>query len=89
MVPVHFGGGIFQMKEKIKRNASVETLLFLSSNLDQIIGKTNLINELLEEESDPLVIQKLEEKLTLLEKEVEYIGKKIQVEKNIINKERK
>ena len=77
------------MKEKIKRNASVETLLFLSSNLDQIIGKTNLINELLEEESDPLVIQKLEEKLNLLEKEVEYIGKKIQVEKNIINKERK
>lgn len=74
------------MKKIIKENINVKTLNFLSSKLDEIIGKSELINELLEEENDPSLIEKLEKKLSKLEQEVEFIGNKIRIEKEIIGK---
>lgn len=88
MVQVHFGGGILQgiLKKMKKENINVKTLNFLSSKLDEIIGKSELINELLEDEEDPNQIIKLEKKLSKLEQEVDFIGNKIRVEKEIINR---
>ena len=78
-----------QKKEKVKKeekveNFSVKTLNLLSTRLDEIVGKSELINELLEEEDDPRLIKLLDKKLTKLENELEYIGNKIRIEQEII-----
>lgn len=73
-------------KKEIKKNLSIDTLVFLSSKLDEILGKSDLINELLEEEDDPKFIELLDKKLTRLENEIEYIGNKIRIEQDIIKK---
>lgn len=70
--------------QEVKKNLSIETLVFLSSKLDEIMGKSELINELLEEEDDPKFIELLDAKLTKLENEIEYIGNKIRIEQDII-----
>ena len=89
LVGVLFGKKMQKKKEKIQeitKNMSIETLGFLSSKLDEIMGKSELINELLEEDDDPNFIELLNKKLSKLENEIEYIGNKIRIEQDIIKK---
>ena len=70
----------------MKNKLYIQSLAFLNSKLDEIIGKTDLINELMDDEEDPKILVKLEEKLSLLEKEVEHIGNKIRIEQEMLKK---
>lgn len=72
--------------KKIKDNLIIETLSFLSQKIDNIVGKSELINELLEEIDDPIIIEKLDKKLEILEKELDHIGNKIDIEQKFLKK---
>lgn len=74
---------MFQGKKKKQKesNLILETLNFLNQRIDNIVGKSELINELLEEIDDPYIIEKLNKKLSKLEKELDHIGSKIDLEK--------
>lgn len=80
-----FGFGVMcKGKKKIKDKLIIETLSFLNQKIDNIVGKSELINELIQEIDDPLIIEKLNEKLTVLEKELDHIGRKIDLEQKIL-----
>ncbi len=79
-------GGMYKGKKKIKDSFVLETLSFFNQKIDFIVGKSELINELLEEIDDPVIIEKLNEKLIDLEKEIDYIGKKIDLEQRNLKK---
>lgn len=74
---------MFQGKKKKQKenNLILETLNFLNQKIDNIVGKSELINELLDEIDDPVIIEKLNIKLAILEKELDHIGSKIDLEK--------
>lgn len=67
-------------------NFIIQTLSFLNQKIDNIVGKSDLINELLQETDDPMLIQKLNDKLQILENEIDYIGKKIELEHKNLKK---
>lgn len=77
---------MLQEDKKEKSSLVLETLSFLNQNIDRIIGKSELINELLEEVEDPKIIELLNEKLILLDKEITHIGNKIDSEQKILKK---
>jgi hypothetical protein len=68
-------------KKQKENNLIIETLSFLNQKIDNIVGKSDLINELLEEIDDPVIIESLNKKLAVLEKELDHIGSKIDLEK--------
>lgn len=73
-------------KKKIENNLILETLAFLNQKLDIIVGKSELINELIEEFDDPKIIEILNEKLMILENELDHIGSKIDLEQRNLKK---
>lgn len=77
---------MFKGKKKIKDKLIIETLSFLNQKIDNIVGKSELINELLEETDDPVLIEKLDSKLLALEKELDHIGNKIEIEQKFLKK---
>lgn len=70
----------------IKNNLVLETLGFLNQKIDIIIGKSELINELLEEVDDPLIVNLLQKKLDILELEINHIGLKIDLEQKCLKR---
>lgn len=77
---------MYNRKKKIKDDLVIETLSFLNQKIDNIVGKSDLINELLEETDDPILIDKLDHKLMALEKELDFIGRKIDLEQKNLKK---
>ena len=68
----------------MKKNYTVETLVFLNSKLDEIIGKSDLIKELLKEEEDPKILNLLDKKLEKLQEELDFIDNKIRLEQKML-----
>jgi len=73
-----------EKKKKQKENSNnliLETLGFLNQRIDIIVGKSEIICDLLDEFDDPILLEKLNCKLSELEKELDHIGSKIDLEK--------
>lgn len=62
----------------------LQTLLWLSKQIDDINAKSEVIGELLMQETDRKIIKKLDDKLAQYEKDLENIGYKIQKEKELL-----
>jgi hypothetical protein len=65
-------------------NMHLQTLLWLNKQIDDINAKSEVIGELLMNETDCRVIKKLDNKLAQYEKDLENIGLKIQKEKELL-----
>lgn len=70
----------------MKDDMTLKTLSFLTQKLDEIVGKSDLINEILEETTDKRMIRLLQRKLVDLEKELAYITEKVNLEKKMLKK---
>jgi hypothetical protein len=66
-------------------NMHIQTLMWLDKQIDQINAKGAFIGEMLLEERDTKIIEKLDKKLQELENELEIINQKIQFERSLIN----
>ena len=64
----------------------IETLAWLDRQIDDIHAQSVLVGELLLDEDDPKIIEKYDNKLAELEKELENIDNKINFERSILNK---
>lgn len=64
----------------------MQTLAWLDKQIDDIHAQSVLVGELLLDEDDPRVIEKYDNKLAELEKELENIDNKINFERSILNK---
>ena len=64
----------------------IETLAWLDRQIDDIHTQSVLVGELLLDEDDPKIIEKYDNKLAELEKELENIDNKINFERSILNK---
>ena len=64
----------------------IETLAWLDRQIDDIHAQSVLVGELLLDEDDPRIIEKYDNKLAELEKELENIDNKINFERSILNK---
>jgi hypothetical protein len=73
-------------KEKPQTNLILETLSFFNQKIDFIIGKSEVLNELLEEIDDPKILTHIHKKIENLEKELDYIGTKINLEQKLLKK---
>lgn len=69
----------------MKANMHLETLRWLDKQIDDINAKSELIGELLMEETDKDLVKKLDKKLAQYEKELDDIAQKIEFEKKILN----
>jgi len=67
-------------------NMHIETLAWLDRQIDDIHAQSVLVGELLLDEDDPRIIEKYDNKLAELEKELENIDNKINFERSILNK---
>jgi tRNA A22 N-methylase len=67
-------------------NMHIETLAWLDRQIDDIHAQSVLVGELLLDEDDPKIIEKYDNKLAELEKELENIDNKINFERSILNK---
>jgi hypothetical protein len=65
-------------------NMHLQTLLWLNKQIDEINAKSEVIGELLMNETDRRVIKKLDNKLAQYEKDLENIGRKIEIEKELL-----
>jgi hypothetical protein len=65
-------------------NMHLQTLLWLNQQIDDINAKSEVIGELLMNETDRRVIKKLDNKLAQHEKDLENIGRKIEIEKELL-----
>jgi hypothetical protein len=65
-------------------NMHLQTLLWLNKQIDDINAKSEVIGELLMQETDRRVIKKLDNKLAQYEKDLENIGRKIEIEKELL-----
>jgi len=65
-------------------NTSIDTLVWLNKQLDELNGKSKLIGEMLLEEDNPELVQILDRKLTEIEKEYNSLHNKLLQEKEII-----
>ena len=77
-------GFMLKGTKRQKNNLILESLSFLNQKIDIIVGKSELINELLDEIEDPVLIEILHKKLDLLEKEIDHIGNKIDLEQKFL-----
>ena len=68
------------------RKMVIETLGWLNTQIDEINGKSKILLELINEEENPLIVSKLEKKVTALERELECIGNKIRLEQEMLSK---
>jgi len=62
----------------------LQTLLWLNKQIDDINAKSDVIGELLMNETDRRIIKKLDNKLAQYEKDLENIGRKIEIEKELL-----
>ena len=67
-------------------NMHIETLAWLDKQIDDIHAQSVLVGELLLDEDDPKIIEKYDNKLAELEKELKNIDNKINFERSILNK---
>lgn len=67
-------------------NMHLETLVWLSKQIDDIHAQSVLVGELLMDEDDPKIVEKYDRKLSELEKELQNINNKIEVEKRMLAK---
>ena len=65
-------------------NMHLQTLLWLNKQIDDINAKSDVIGELLMQETDRRVIKKLDNKLAQYERDLENIGRKIEIEKELL-----
>jgi len=65
-------------------NMHLRTLLWLNQQIDDINSKSEVIGELLMNETDRRIIKKLDDKLAQYEKDLENIGRKIEIEKELL-----
>lgn len=70
----------------MEANMHIQTLAWLDKQIDDIHAQSVLVGELLLDEDDPKVIEKYDNKLAELEKELENIDNKINFERSILNK---
>jgi len=66
-------------------NMHIQTLMWLDKQIDEINAKGAFIGEMLLEETDKKIINKLDKKLQELENELEIINQKIEFERSLIN----
>jgi tRNA A22 N-methylase len=66
-------------------NMHIETLLWLNKQIDDIHAQSVLVGELLMDEDDPGVIKKYDKKLQQLERELDIVNNKIELERTLIN----
>lgn len=64
-------------------NMHLETILWLNKQIDDIHAQSVLVGELLMDEDDPKIIEKYDNKLAQLEKELQGINRKIELEKEM------
>jgi hypothetical protein len=64
-------------------NMHLETILWLNGQIDNIHAQSVLVGELLMDEDDPKIVEKYDKKLSELEKELEGINFKLEVEKRM------
>jgi len=65
-------------------NMHLETILWLNKQIDDIHAQSVLVGELLMDEDDPKIIEKYDNKLAQLEKELEGINLKIETERRML-----
>lgn len=70
----------------MEANMHIQTLTWLDKQIDDIHAQSVLVGELLLDEDDPKIIEKYDNKLAELEKELENIDNKINFERSILNK---
>jgi hypothetical protein len=68
----------------MESNMHLETLLWLNQQIDDIHAKSVLVGELLLGEKDPTIIKKYDRKLQELEKELDGINSKIEMERRLL-----
>lgn len=62
-----------------------KTILWLDRQIDEINSQSKLIGELMLDEDDPRIIEKYDEKLAELEKQLEVIDQRIELERKMLN----
>ncbi len=62
----------------------LETILWLNKQIDDIHAQSVLVGELLMDEDDPRIIEKYDNKLAELEKELNGINNKIELERKLL-----
>ena len=62
----------------------LETILWLNKQIDDIHAQSVLVGELLMDEDDPKIIEKYDNKLAELEKELNGINNKIELERKLL-----
>ena len=62
----------------------LETILWLNKQIDDIHAQSVLVGELLMGEDDPRIIEKYDNKLAELEKELNSINNKIELERKLL-----
>lgn len=67
-------------------NMHIQTLAWLDRQIDDIHAQSVLVGELLLDEDDPRILEKYDNKLAELEKELENINNKIEVERRMLAK---
>lgn len=65
-------------------NMHLETLVWLNKQIDDIHAQSVLVGELLMDEDDPKIVEKYDEKLASLEKQLDIINNKIEFERKMI-----
>ena len=70
----------------MEANMHIQTLAWLDKQIEDIHAQSVLVGELLLDEDDPKIIEKYDNKLAELEKELENIDNKINFERSILNK---
>jgi tRNA A22 N-methylase len=68
----------------MESNMHLETILWLNKQIDDIHAQSVLVGELLLDEDDPRIIEKYDNKLAELEKELNSINNKIELEKKLL-----
>ena len=65
-------------------NMHLETILWLNKQIDDIHAQSILVGELLMDEDDPKIVEKYDNKLAQLEKELLGINLKIETERRML-----
>jgi hypothetical protein len=68
----------------MESNMHLETILWLNKQIDDIHAQSVLVGELLMGEDDPRIIEKYDNKLAVLEKELNGINNKIELERKLL-----
>ena len=68
----------------MESNMHLKTILWLNKQIDDIHAQSVLVGELLMDEDDPRIIEKYDNKLAELEKELNGINNKIELERKIL-----